>query len=212
VSTEGYLIPPGPCRPDDPDAKLVAMMVAGELAFEKVVGQYTGPFLRRGDRFLGERADSEEAVQATFNNAHRKILQFRAQTAVEGRPRPTFLTWLRRILDNELLRRRTRKFREDKVVGPMPPPVDGEEPAVLAGPRSLEEEHEKHREYIATVSDIENQLPKQQSRVCNLVMLVQLTHQETAEVLGMTVGAVATNLCRGTARLKELALERQRRA
>jgi RNA polymerase sigma-70 factor, ECF subfamily len=193
--------PRGPCRPGDPDEEAVAQVVSGHAAWAGIEAKYRGPLLRYGDKRLGERVHSEEAAQASFNSAFQNLPQFRGESS--------FLSWLWTICRNEVIRRRKKLDASSAVEGPIPEPVEGEEPGMLAGKVSLEQKHDQRREFVAVVNDIENNLPEQQSRVCNALLLVGLKESEAAEVLSMSVDAVRMNLMRGKNTLRELELRRR---
>ena len=207
MPNEGYLILPGPCRPDDPDAELVARVASGHEAWAGIETKYRGPLLRDADKRLGERVDSEEAVQATFVSAFSHILQFRAEPKT-GVTKPTFLTWLWRIHLNELARRSKKLVEAGKQEKSLSELTEGDEQKILVEPPSPDQRHDQRRELVRVVSDIAR-LPEQQSKVCNLILLAGLSESETAEVLSMKIDAVRMNLMRGKSTLKELCLKRQ---
>ena len=196
MANEGYLIGPGPCRPGDPDAESVARALAGEAAFADIVAKYRGALVFKAGKSLHNRAEAEDAASKSLDTAYRKLPQFRGEAA--------FTSWLFEILKNEVIRRWKRQASaQDKETSLGDLPEHGPTDVAVEWP-TLAQNSEKHRRYVGLVSDIENALPRQQSRVCNLVMLAGLGESEVGEVLSMRVDAVRMNLMRGKATLKDL--------
>jgi RNA polymerase sigma-70 factor (ECF subfamily) len=89
------------------DAALVARVLDGEpAAFRALVDRYYVACARYAYRMLGQREDTEDALQETFVRVHRALGAYDE--------RQTFRSWLYRILINEcrsLARRRVRRER-----------------------------------------------------------------------------------------------------
>lgn len=172
----------------------LARAAAGDTeAFASVVQAHQERLLRLCERLLGDREESRDAAQEVFLKAYRK--------AGETRPQGQVYTWLYRIAVNHCLnklrRRRLVRFLrwddpEDRDIPAFDPP-DG-----AAGPEAA---LESRRRWRATRRIIEK-LPENQRMVLVLVRFEGLSYKQTAEVLGITEGAVESRLVRAMRKLE----------
>lgn len=134
---------------------------------------------------LGDPADAEDALQATFVVAMQKATTFDPQRPVAG--------WLGGILAGEAknLQRRERRRRGEPALGE---PVGGEDPAAVAAQRDL----------VARLRTSIDGLPDEQRQVLLLQLHHGLQPAEIAEVLGVPAGTVRMRLHRGLATLRGL--------
>ncbi len=172
----------------------LARAAAGDAdAFASVVQTHEERLLRLCERLLGDREESRDAAQEVFLKAYRK--------AGEARPQGLVYTWLYRIAVNHCLnklrRRRLVRFLrwedpEDRDVPAFDPP-DG-----AAGPDAALESRRRWR----AARRIIEKLPENQRTVLVLVRFEGLSYKQTAEVLGITEGAVESRLVRAMRRLE----------
>jgi RNA polymerase sigma-70 factor (ECF subfamily) len=178
----------------DPGWQALARVAAGEVdAFASLVQTHEERLLRLCERLLGDPEEARDAAQEVFLKAYRK--------AGEVRPQGQVYTWLYRIAVNHCLnrlrRRRLVRFLrwedpEDRDVPAFDPP-DG-----AAGPAAA---LEARRRWQATRHAI-GKLPENQRLVLVLVRFEGLSYKQTAEVLGITEGAVESRLVRAMRRLE----------
>ena len=178
----------------DPGWQVLSRVAAGEVnAFASLVQTHEERLLRLCERLLGDLEEARDAAQDVFLKAYRK--------AGEVRPQGQVYTWLYRIAVNHCLnklrRRRLVRFLrwenpEDRDVPAFDPP-DG-----AAGPAAA---LEARRRWQAIRRVIEK-LPENQRMVLVLVRFEGLSYKQTAEILGVTEGAVESRLVRAMRRLE----------
>src|ERR1700681_305869 len=101
------------CAPDQDDRECDAAVVrrvrTGDVeAFGILVTRHYGRCLQFAERFLGERADAEDAVQMTFVRAYSALGRYREESR--------FIAWLIAILTNECRTIAGRDRRREKYV------------------------------------------------------------------------------------------------
>jgi RNA polymerase sigma factor (sigma-70 family) len=138
-------------------------------------------------------SEAEEVLQLVYL----KILDGRARYGGES----SFKTWLfaviRKTAAGERRKRFLRKLIFDAGAERMPKPPQTEGPA-----QALERTETQARFQQALA-----QLPKRQQQTLHLVFYEDLSLQETAEVIGISVGAVRQHYGRAKARLRDLLRE-----
>lgn len=103
-----------------PDAVLVERLRAGdELAFARVVGEWSGTMVRVARTWVSTTASAEEVVQDTWLAVLRGLNQFEGRSSLR--------TWVFQILAN---RAKTRAVREYRTVPMSMLGVEDDEPAV----------------------------------------------------------------------------------
>ncbi len=178
----------------DPGWQALSRVAAGEVeAFASLVQTHEERLLRLCERLLGDPEEARDAAQEVFLKAYRK--------AGEVRPQGQVYTWLYRIAVNHCLnklrRRRLVRFLrwedpEDRDAPAFDPPDAAASPAAAL---------EARRRWQATRRVIEK-LPENQRMVLVLVRFEGLSYKQTAEVLGITEGAVESRLVRAMRRLE----------
>ena len=180
-----------------PDVALVARAKDGDTAaFEQLVRQYERQIFRIAQHITQNREDAEDIVQDAFLKAYQKLEQFQGNSK--------FYTWLVRIAVNESLMR-LRKRRTAKTVsidedieteeGSMPRDLAdwGPDPEQMYGQSELAEILRK------TIQG----LPPGFRTVFVLRDVENLSTEETAETLGLSVPAVKSRLLRARLQLRE---------
>ena len=180
----------------DPGWQALARVAAGDAeAFAPLVESHQLRLLRLCERLLGDAEEARDAVQEVFLKAYRK--------AGEVRPRGQVYTWLYRIAVNHCLnklrRRKLVRFLRLEEPGDaeghraaFDPPDPAADPAAALAAR---------RRWAATQRAIAR-LPENQRAVLVLIRFEGLSYQQTAEVLGITPGAVESRLVRAMRRLE----------
>lgn len=169
------------------DRAVIERIRGGEIdAFSILVSRYYDRYAPFALRMLGDAQDAEEVLQDAFVRAYRYLDGY--SEAEEFGP------WLFRILVNRcrtaLVRRRVR----ERVIAPLPPPVDYAGPDRVAAADGWHEEIERA---LATL------LPEQ--REAFLLRKVEgLSYDEMAELTGSTVPALKMRVHRASLRLREM--------
>src|ERR1700742_613371 len=181
----------------NPDLDLVERTKAGDSsAFEELVRKYDRQIYRTAQHITQNREDAEDITQDVFFKAFQKLEQFQGNSK--------FSTWLVRIAVNESLMR-LRKRKTSKTVS-MDQDVQTEEGSI---PRDFAEwrpnpEQEYNQAELADILRKTIQgLPPGFRTVFTLRDIENLSTEETAEALGLSVPAVKSRLLRARLQLRE---------
>lgn len=180
-----------------PDLALVARAKAGDTAaFEQLVRQYDRQIYRTALHITQNREDAEDITQDVFFKAYQKLEQFQGNSK--------FSTWLVRIAVNESLMR-LRRRKTSRTVS-MDQDVETEEGAI---PRDFAEWRPNPEQSFSQseLGDILQKtiagLPPGFRTVFTLRDIENLSTEETAEALGLSVPAVKSRLLRARLQLRE---------
>lgn len=180
-----------------PDVALVARAKAGDTAaFEQLVRQYERQIFRVAQHITQNREDAEDITQDAFLKAYEKLDQFQGNSK--------FSTWLVRIAVNESLMR-LRKRKTSKTVS-MDEDVKTEEgsiPRDFAEWRPNPEQQYNQAELADILRKTIQGLPPGFRSVFTLRDVENLSTEETAEALGLSVPAVKSRLLRARLQLRE---------
>ncbi|MFA8019120.1 RNA polymerase sigma factor [Bremerella cremea] len=168
-------------------------------AYEYLVRAYSGRMLVVAKRFLGQDQDAQDAVQDAFLSAFKAIADFEGNSKLS--------TWLHRIVVNAcLMKLRTRKRKPEKPVEDLLPHFvnDGHRDRVEPAWAVTFDTAVQSRETRDLVRDQIEQLPETYRTVLLLRDIEQLSTDETASRLNMSVSAVKTRLHRARQALKTL--------
>ena len=180
------------------EAALVLAAKSGDgHAFEILIERYQRRILAVARRFSRVREDAEDIVQQSFQNAFVHLHKFEGKSS--------FSTWLTRIAINEalMLLRRNRCRREvsiDDLSGNEEDALRLAMPDSRAGPESASLQGERHRILYEAMDKL---TPKTRTAI-ELRELGELSTQETARALGLSVGAVKTRMFHGRRKLRRL--------
>ena len=163
------------------DAELVARVVATDdrRAFAVIVRRHQSAvrsLLRR--LCAGDATRADDLAQETFLRAYRRLSTWRGGARLS--------TWLHRIAFNAWASEARRR------PAPEPPPPDGPAPledAALA-------RHDLARAFAV--------LREEERAALALAYAEDLTHEEAAEILGVPLGTLKTNVLRGKEKLRRL--------
>jgi RNA polymerase sigma-70 factor, ECF subfamily len=180
-----------------PDVDLVARTRAGDSsAYEQLVKQYERQIFRTANHITQNREDAEDITQDVFFKAFQKLDQFKGDSK--------FSTWLVRIAVNESLMR-LRKRKTSKTVS-MDQDVQTDEGSI---PRDFAE-WRPNPEQIYSQSELGDilrktiaGLPPGFRTVFTLRDIENLSTEETAEALKLSVPAVKSRLLRARLQLRE---------
>lgn len=179
------------------DEELVENAKQGDPdAFPQLVKKYSRRILRVGRNITNNDEDAEDVLQETFMKAYTHLDGFQGNSK--------FYTWLVRIAMNEALMK-LRKRKGDKVVSLDEQLDTGEdtvtrEIAVWEGNPEDRYSQEEIREILdKTVAS----LPEAFRTVFTLRDVEELSTEETAEVLNLSIPAVKSRLLRARLQLRE---------
>jgi RNA polymerase sigma-70 factor (ECF subfamily) len=173
---------------DVDEAALVAACLSGEPgAFDIIVERHRRSVYQLCYRYVGNHEDASDLAQDVFLRAYRGLKNFRGQSSLG--------TWLYRIGVNVCLNRVSAK-------APQTESID-EHQFVDVRSESASEKMLKD-ERGARVRAAIAQLPPKQRSALILRMYHEMSHQEIADTLGSSVGAVKANFFHALGNLKKL--------
>ena len=168
------------------EAGLVAACLEGQgEAFEIIVERHRRGVYQLCYRFVGNHEDASDLSQDVFLRAFRGLRSFRGQSSMA--------TWLYRIGVNVCLNRVSGKAPANEAIGEREF-EDDRRPSVTQA-IVADERRARVRAAIAT-------LPRKQRATVILRVYHEMSHQEIADVLGSSVGAVKANFFHALANLK----------
>ncbi len=180
------------------ESLLVAEAKAGShAAFEELVNRYEKKIYRLGLNITGNQEDAEDVLQETFLKAFAHLPEFRQDSR--------FYTWIVRIAVNEGLMK-LRKRRTEREV-PLEDGGEGGDGEVILREitdwKPNPEQLLAQSELEAILQDAARTLSPAFRTVFFLRDVQGLSTEETAEMLGLSVGAVKARLFRARMRLRE---------
>ena len=179
------------------ESALVAKAREGDLAaFNELVNSYSRKIFRLAKHITQNDEDAEDVLQETFLKAFEHLDGFQGQSK--------FYTWIVRIAVNESLMK-LHKRKSDRSV-PLDEPVDTGEDTVVREIAVWDENPEQKysREELGHILDeaVEGLRPAFRT-VFVLRDIEELSTEETAEALGISVPAVKSRLLRARLQLRE---------
>ena len=192
---------PNRAVPDEDDFLLLDRVLAGDRrAFEPLVRRHERRVFRVTIAVLGNIEDAEEAMQDTFVKAFRHLDQFRKEAR--------FTTWLTRIAINEAIQKRNARKN-------FMPIAEAETTEQQFAPRRHESWKMSNPEQLYGKQEIhqivENAiqlLPEIYREAFVLRDVEELSAEEAAEVLGITVPALKSRLLRARLMMRETLAEK----
>jgi len=170
------------------EQQLVAACVAGRAgAFDLVVERHRRSVYQLCYRFVGNHEDASDLSQDVFLRAYRGLKNFRGGSSLA--------TWLYRIGVNVCLNRVSVKK-------PVMEHIDAR--AHVDTKRESQVDRVMREERGVQVRAAIAQLPPKQRATLVLRMYQELSHEEIAQVLGSSVGAVKANFFHALGNLKKI--------
>jgi len=189
-----HILPSQVVKADEPI--LVAAAKAGDIsAFDTLVNRYERKIFRLTQNITQNREDAEDAMQEAFLKAFEHLGDF------EGNSR--FYTWLVRIAVNQALMKLRR--RRSNIVS-LDEEIDTGEDMM---PREIEDwgpspiERYEQTEMGEILSKVIGELDPGFRIVFQLRDIEELSTEETAEALGLSVPAVKSRLLRARLKLRQ---------
>jgi RNA polymerase sigma-70 factor, ECF subfamily len=175
---------------------LVAAAKKGDLAaFEELVSRYEAKIFRLTMNITRNHEDAEDAMQDAFLKSYSHLKEFQGDSR--------FYTWLVRIAANEALMR-LRKRRPNQVS--LDEPVQGDDDLI---PREVQdwgpgpEQRFAQTEMRQILSGVIEGLEPEYRTVFVLRDIEELSTEETAKAVGISVPAVKSRLLRARLKLRE---------
>ena len=193
-SVQSHTLPSQVVKADEPI--LVAAAKNGDIsAFETLVGRYERKIFRLTQNITQNREDAEDAMQEAFLKAFQHLGEF------QGNSR--FYTWLVRIAVNQALMKLRR--RRPNVVS-LDEEIDTGEDMM---PREVEDwgpspqQRYEQTELSGILGKVIGELEAPFRVVFQLRDIEEMSTEETAEALGLSVPAVKSRLLRARLKLRQ---------
>ena len=188
---------PAPTPTGIDESSLVAQSREGNTsAFAELVRRYEGKIFRLAQHVTQNREDAEDVLQETFMKAYEHLDQFQGNSK--------FYTWIVRIAVNQALMK-LRRRKTGKTVS-LDETIDTGEDTVVREIATWDENPEQRfsREELGGILDsaIESLEPPYRS-VFVLRDIEELSTEETADALGLSIPAVKSRLLRARLQLRE---------
>jgi len=179
------------------ESGLLAKAREGDAAaFSELVNQYSRKIYRLAKHITQNDSEAEDVLQETFLKAFEHLGDFQGQSK--------FYTWIVRIAVNESLMK-LRKRKSDRTV-PLDEPLDTGEDTVVREIAVWDDNPEQQysREEIAQILDEAVQSLKPAFRTVFVLRdIEELSTEETAQALAISVPAVKSRLLRARLQLRE---------
>ena len=176
-----------------PDDVYVHQTIEGDAeAFNELVARHHSKIYALAYRMLGDPEDAADATQETFLQAYSAIKTFKFQSQ--------FGTWLYSIGKN-ICKQHIRKAKSDER---RLTAYAREAEVHSSAPENNSPENEVLKiEQCEVVQDAIAQLPLKQREVVTLYYTLDLKYREIAEILGCSMGTVASRLNQALKNLKQ---------
>ncbi len=179
------------------ESALVSRAKAGDTAaFSELVQHYDRRVFRMAKQITQNDDDAEDVLQETFLKAYTHLADFHGNSK--------FYTWLVRIAVNEALMK-LRKRRSDRTV-PLDEPIDTGEDEVIREIAVWDQNPEDtySREELGQLLDQAIQSLKPAYRTVFILRdIEEMSIEDTAETLGLSISAVKSRLLRARLQLRE---------
>ncbi|MFY9557838.1 MAG: sigma-70 family RNA polymerase sigma factor [Blastocatellia bacterium] len=182
-----------------PETRLISRLRTGDLAaFEELVAQFERPVYSLCFRLLNDAEEARDAAQETFLKIYRGLGGFRGEAGLK--------TWIYRIAINQAMnqkrwwrrRRREETISLDITRGQSDTTIGNMLPASASSPEALAISGERERLIVRALDEI-----KQEFRVALILREIEeLSYEEIAETLSISIGTVKSRIARGREELR----------
>lgn len=183
------------------DRMLVERFKGGDAsAFDQLVARYWDRIYAMVNQLLRNQQDAEEVTQDAFIRAHRGLVNFRGDSA--------FSTWLYQIATN-LARNRYwywwRRKRDQSISfdAPVGPDNDSTIAELIPAEQETPEDATVTQEFVNRVAECMEELNEKHREILILRNVQNLSYEEIAEILGISVGTVKSRIARARESLRE---------
>ena len=178
---------------DAKDVRLMGLVSAGEtVAFEELVERHQRLVLGTVARMLGSNSDAEDIAQQVFVRVWKSAKRYV--------PRAKFTTWLLKITRNLVFNELRRRSRHAQL--PLQVESDEEERPIKDERATAPDASLLEQELQRVIEIAIAQLPKTQRMAVVLRRYDELSYEEIAEVLDLSVPAVKSLLFRARTELR----------
>src|SRR5207302_3687213 len=182
------------------EAAIVAELKAGsEEAYVWLIGEFHQPIYSLVYRIVNDPSDAADTTQDVFLKVFRGMKHFQGESSLK--------TWIYRIALHEAANRRRWWFRHKAQETPIDPIAAGEfeysGEARLVDPGESPFEKFAHTEVRAAVEQALQQVPEPYRTALILRDLEEMSYEEIAEVLVISLGTVKSRLTRGRDALRQ---------
>jgi RNA polymerase sigma-70 factor (ECF subfamily) len=185
------------------EAAIVAELKAGsEAAYAWLIGEFQQPVYGLVYRIVNDPADAADTTQEVFLKVFRGMKHFHGESSLK--------TWIYRIALHEAANRRRwwfrHKARETSIEPPEPEDANAGEKAIqaaLTDHRDSPFDCVAHHEVQQRVEEELRKLPEPYRTTLVLRDLEDMSYEEIAEVLEVSLGTVKSRLTRGRDALRE---------
>jgi RNA polymerase sigma-70 factor, ECF subfamily len=187
------------CRPADQrreDDELVRRLRAGEeAAYETLLARFQQPAYNLAFRLLNDPGDASDAVQEVFLKVFRNVRHFRRQSSLK--------TWIYRITVNEAHNQRRWFFRHrSREVGLDNEPEESRSRTVADSAQSPFDYAFDREKHVLLESALGRINPLFRETVV-LRDIEDLSYEEIAEILQISLGTVKSRIMRGREALRQ---------
>jgi RNA polymerase sigma-70 factor (ECF subfamily) len=186
------------------ESAVIAELKAGsEEAYSWLIGQFHQPIYGLIYRIVNDPSDAADTTQDVFLKVFRGMKHFHGESSLK--------TWIYRIALHEAANRRRWWFRHKAQETPIDPVVAGE--AEFSGDDRMvdpgESPFEKfaHGEVRVAVEQALQQVPEPYRTALILRDLEEMSYEEIAEVLAISLGTVKSRITRGRHALRNKLVE-----
>jgi RNA polymerase sigma-70 factor (ECF subfamily) len=178
------------------DALVLALQAGREEAYERLISRFQQPVFNLAYRLLTDTGDASDVTQEVFLKVFRSIGTFRAQSALK--------TWIYRIAVNESHNRRRWLFRHRHNEVGLEEEFEDSEPRERAIPDAGRSPFERafDREKHALIEEALTRINPSFREAVVLRDLEDLSYEEIAEILQISIGTVKSRIMRGREALR----------
>jgi RNA polymerase sigma-70 factor, ECF subfamily len=181
------------------ESRLIARLRVSDLgAFEELVAQFERQVYSLCLRLLGDAEEARDAAQETFLKVYRGLNSFRGEAGLK--------TWIYRIAINQAMNQQRwwrRRHRDETISldltrGQSEMTIGSLLPAHTASPEAQAIASERERRIMRALAEI-----KQEYRVALILREIEdLSYEEIAETLAVSIGTVKSRIARGREELR----------
>jgi RNA polymerase sigma-70 factor (ECF subfamily) len=188
------------------ESAIVAELKAGsEEAYAWLIGEFHQPIYSLVYRIVADPADAADTTQEVFLKVFRGMKHFHGQSSLK--------TWMYRIALHEAYNRRRWWFRHKARETSIEPILERGDPNAPAIKDTLVDETESpfetvvHEEVRVRVEEELRQIPEPYRTTVILRDLEEMSYEEVAEIMEVSLGTVKSRLTRGRLVLKRRLLD-----